>query len=101
MLFQVIHTHSAEDCPARSPEQLKPISAWWQALKKNPDVKVISGSVSPLDHTFYITVEAEDNMTLTRALGALASIGTGEVIPILMMDQAFSIAESGALRAKK
>jgi hypothetical protein len=101
MLFQVIHTHTSENCPARSSEQTKPISAWWQALKKTPDVKVLVGTVSPLDHTFYIVVEADDYQTLVRALGPLVSIGTGRVIPVLTMDQAFPMAETGAFRTSK
>ena len=101
MLFQVIHTHTVEDCPARSPEQTKPISAWWQALKKTPGVKVVAGNVSPLDHTFYITLEADDYPTLARALGPLVSIGTGRVIPVLTLDQTFPMAEAGAFRASK
>ena len=101
MLFEVIHTHTVEECPARSPEQLKPVSGWWQTLKKTPGVKVVAGYVSPLDHAFYITVEADDYPTLARALGPLLSIGTGRVIPVLTLDQAFPIAETGALRASK
>ena len=34
-------------------------------------------------------------------LGPLLSIGTGRVIPVLTLDQAFPIAETGALRASK
>jgi len=98
MIFQVIHVHSSEDCPARSPEQLKPITQWWQSLKRTSGIKVISGYVSPLDHTFYITVEAEDYTTLARNLGPIMSIGTGQVIPVMTLDQAFPLAEAGALR---
>ena len=101
MLFQVVHTHTTEECPARSLEQTKPMSAWWQALKKTPGVKVVGGNVSPLDHTFYISVEADDYATLARALGPLVSIGTGRVIPFLALDQAFPLAETGAFRTSK
>ena len=101
MLFQVVHTHTVEECPARRPEQTKPIFAWWQALKKTPGVKVVAGNVSPLDHTFYITVEADDYPTLARALGPLVSIGTGRIIPVLTLDQAFPMAEAGTFRASK
>ena len=101
MLFQVVHTHTSDDCPARSSEQLKPISAWWQALKKTPGVKVVTGNVSPLDHTFYVTVEADDYPTLARALGPLVGIGTGRVVPVLPLDQSFPMAESGAFRSPK
>jgi hypothetical protein len=63
--------------------------------------EVLSGYVSPLDHTFYVTVEADDYQTLARALGPLVSIGTGRVIPVITLDQAFPIAESGGFRATK
>ena len=101
MLFHVIHTHTVEDCPAKSPEQTKTYSAWWQTLKKTPGVKVLTGMVSPLDHTYYLTVEADDYPTLTRALGPIMSIGTGSIIPVLTLDQAFPIAETGAFRASQ
>jgi hypothetical protein len=101
MLFQVVHTHTNEDCPARSTEQTKRYSDWWQALKKTSGVKILSGYVSPLDHAFYINAEAEDYQTLARALGPLVSIGTGRVIPVITLDQAFPLAESGAFRVSK
>ena len=56
MLFQVVHTHNIETCPGRSPEQTKLLANFWQNLKKASGVKVVSGYVSPMDHTFYITV---------------------------------------------
>jgi hypothetical protein len=101
MLFHMIHTHTVENCPARSLEQVKPISAWWQAMKKTPGVKVLAGFVSPLDHTFYITVEADDYATLARALGPLVSIGTGRIIPVMTLDQTFPLAETGVFFAPK
>lgn len=101
MLFQVIHTHTIEDCPARSPEQAKPVSVWWQALKKSAGVKVLAGYVSPLDHTIYITVEADDYLTLARALGVLLVIGTGHVIPVVTLDQTLPLAEAGTFRSSK
>jgi hypothetical protein len=69
MLFQVVHTHTNETCPGRSPEQTKILANFWQNLKKASGVKVVSGYVSPLDHTFYITVEADDYPTLAKAQG--------------------------------
>jgi hypothetical protein len=101
MIFQVVHTHSNEDCPGRSPEQLKPVADWWHGLKKAPGVKVLAGYVTPLDHTYYITLEADDYSIVSRALGTLLSIGTGRVIPVLTMDQTLPIAESGAFRKSK
>jgi hypothetical protein len=101
MLFQVVHTHTNEDCPGRSPEQLKPIAEWWQGLKKAPGVKVLAGYVSPLDHTYYISVEADDYSTVSRALGTLMTIGVGHVIPVLTIDQTLPIAEAGAFRKSK
>ncbi len=101
MLFQVIHTHTNETCPAGSAEQSKRYNEWWQSLKKTSGVKVLSGYVSPLGHTFYITVEADDYTTLAKALGALVPIGSGNVIPVITLDQAFPIAEAGAFRGTK
>ncbi len=101
MLFQVVHTHTNVDCPARSNEQTKIYTDWWQALKKTPGVKVLSGYVSPLDHIYYIAVESDDYPTLAKALGPLLTIGTGQVVPVVTLDQAFPLAQAGALRATK
>jgi hypothetical protein len=99
MLFQVVHTHTYETCPGKSPEQAKRMSEWWQSLKKAPGVKVLTGYVSPMDHTFYITVEADDYPTLAKALGGLNSLGSGHTCPILTLDQTMPMAEAGAFRS--
>ncbi|MBM2827104.1 MAG: hypothetical protein HW403_1168 [Dehalococcoidia bacterium] len=98
MLFQITHTHTNETCPAQSPEQAKRFGEWWQAIKTNPDVKVLAGYVSPMDHTFHITVESDDYPTLSRALGPLNTIGMGHTSPVLTLDQALPMAETGAFR---
>ena len=98
MLFQVTHVHTNEHCPAQSPEALKRVSDWWQAIKNNAGVKVLAGYVSPMDHTFHLTVEADDNATLARALGPLNTLGQGHTSPILTLDQAFPMAAEGAFR---
>jgi hypothetical protein len=101
MLFQIVHSHTSQMCPAQSPEATKVVREWWQALKNTPGVKVQAGTVSPLEHTYYITVEADDYATLTRALGPLVGIGTGKVIPVLTLDQTLPMAEAGTFRASK
>jgi uncharacterized protein with GYD domain len=101
MLFQVVHTHTNETCPGRSPEQAKRLGEWWQSLKKTSGVKVLSGYVSPMDHTFYITVETDDYPTLARALGALNTYGAGRTSPVLTLEQTLPMAEAGAFRAAK
>ncbi len=101
MLFQVVHTHTNENCPAQSPEQAKRLGEWWQSLKKTPGVKVLTGYVSPMDHAFYITLEADDYPTMARALGALNTYGTGHTSPVLTLDQALPMAETGAFRASR
>ena len=98
MLFQVTHTHTNESCPAQSAEQAKRYAEWWQGLKNSPGVKVLAGYVATMEHTFHITVEADDYHTLARALGPLNTIGTGQTSPVLPLDQAFPMAEAGAFR---
>ena len=101
MLYQIVHTHTNETCPGQSTEQTKRLADWWQSLKKTPGVKVLAGYVSPMDHTFYITVEADDYPVLARALGPLNTYGTGRTSPVLTFDQLLPLAESGAFRASK
>jgi hypothetical protein len=101
MLFQVVHTHTNESCPAQSPERAKQFGEWWLSMKNTPGVKVLTGYVSPIDHTFYITVEADDYPTLARALGPLNTYGTGRTFPILTLDQTLPMVEAGDFRASK
>ncbi len=101
MLFQVVHTHTNETCPGRSTEQTKVLANWWQNLKKTSGVKVVAGYTSPMDHTFYITVEADDYPTLARALGPLNSYGEGHTSPVLTLDQTLALSEAGAFRTSK
>ena len=98
MLFQVTHTHTNETCPGAVPELTVKLGAWWQALKTNPDVKVVSGYVSPMDHTFYITLEASDYPPVARALGGLNAIGSGHTSPVILLDQALPMAQAGDFR---
>jgi hypothetical protein len=101
MLFQVVHTHTNVSCPGQSNEQAKRFGEWWQSLKKAPGVKVVAGYVSPMDHTFYVTVESDDYPTLARALGPLNTYGAGHTCPVLPLDQALPMVEAGAFRATK
>jgi hypothetical protein len=101
MLFQVVHTHTNEGCPGQSPEQGRRFAEWWQSLKKTPGVKVLAGYVSPMDHTFHITFEADDYPTMARALGPLNTYGSGHTSPVLPLDQAIPFIDAGDFRAKK
>lgn len=101
MLFQIVHTHTNETCPGQSAEQAKRLGEWWQSVKKASGVKVLSAYVSPMDHTFYITVEADDYPSLARAFGALNTYGAGRTSPILTLDQTLPMAEAGSFRATK
>ncbi len=100
MLFQVTHTHTNHDCPAGSPEVTKKFGEWWHGLKQTPGVKILAGYVSPMDHTFHITVEADDFPTLARALGPMNTMGTGHTSPVIPLDQALPMAEEGAFRVR-
>ena len=100
MLFQVTHVHTNEHCPAQSPEAMRRLGDFWQALKSAAGVKVLAGYVSPMDHIFHITVEADDYPALARALGPLNTIGEGHTSPVLAIDQAFPMAEEGAFRMR-
>ena len=98
MLFAVTHKHDHETCPGLFPDTLASLSQWWDGLKKNADVKVLSACIAPTDHVFYMTVEATDNLALARALGPLNGLGSGTVQPVVTFDQAFPLAETGAFQ---
>ena len=70
-------------------------------MKNTQSVKVIAGYVSPMDHTFHITVESDDYPMLARALGPLNTIGAGHTSPVITLDQAIPMAESGAFRMSR
>jgi len=98
MLFQVVHTHSHETCPGVFPDRLESYSRWWNGLKTNPNVKVLAGYVSPMDHVFHITLEADDFGAVSRAVGPLNAIGSGQISPVIGLDQALPMAEEGVFR---
>jgi hypothetical protein len=98
MLFQVVHTHSHETCPGVFPDKLTSYSQWWNGLKSSSNVKVLAGYVSPTDHVFHITIEADDFAQVARAIGPLNAIGSGTISPVLTLDQAMPLAEQGAFR---
>ena len=98
MLFQVTHVHTNETCPGTKPELMARMAQWWDGLKQSPDVKVLAGYVSPMDHTFHITLEADDNAALARAVGPLNALGTGHTSPVITLDAAIPLADAGAFR---
>jgi len=100
MLFQVTHKHSEQNCPGVFPDKLETYGRWWNEIKNTPGLKVLSGYVSPMDHTFYITVEADDNAVLARALGPLNAIGSGFTTPVITLDAAIPMADQGAFRPR-
>ena len=101
MLFEFVHSHTPENCPARGPDYVKAFSEWWQSVKKAPGVKILTGYVSPMDHTYYVTVEADDFAALTKAFGPMVGMGMGHFIPILSLDETLPIAKTGAFEAPK
>jgi hypothetical protein len=98
MIFQVTHTHNHETCPGANPDKFTTFSQWWDAVKKNQNVKVLGGYVSPIDHVFHITLEADDFGAVTRAMGPLNSIGSGDISVVLTLDAAMPLAEEGVFR---
>jgi len=70
-------------------------------MKNTQGVKVIAAYVAPMDHTFHITVESDDYPMLARALGPLNTIGAGHTSPVITLDQAIPMAESGAFRMSR
>jgi hypothetical protein len=100
MFFQVIHSHSEETCPGVFPDKLATFGAWWNEMKNTPGVKVLGGFVSPIEHNFYITLEADDFGMVARALGPLNTIGTGSITPVVTLDQAIPMADAGAFRPR-
>lgn len=98
MLFQITHLHTSDSCPGVVPDIGDRMGEWWQALKANPDLNVLGAYVSPMDHTFHITVEADDYAPVARAFGPLNAIGEGDTTPVITLDQAFPLADAGAFR---
>ena len=101
MIFQIVHTHTNVTCPGQSAEQAKRFGEWWQSVKKNTGLKILAAYASSMDHTFYITVEADDYPTVVKAFGALNTYGSGHMSPVLPLDQTLPWAEAGVFRASK
>jgi hypothetical protein len=101
MLFHLSHVHTNDTCPGAHPEILQRVTKWWDELKKDAGVKVISGYVSPTDHSFFITLEADDNAALARAVGPLNALGAGYTSPVIPLDDAFALAAVGTFELPK
>ena len=98
MIFQVTHTHRQEVCPGVDPQTGAAMKVWWEALKANPAVTVLGGYVAPMEHVYHLTIEATDLQALTRALGALNTVGGGRTVPVIPLEDAFALGEAGAFR---
>ncbi|MGE0135477.1 MAG: hypothetical protein AB7L91_15770 [Dehalococcoidia bacterium] len=98
MLFQVTHVHTSDQCPGTDDELGASMGQWWAGLKATAGVTVLSGYVSPMDHTLYITVEADEIGPLLRGLGPLNAIGSGYTTPIISLDQAMPLVDEGVFQ---
>ena len=98
MLFEIVHTHNHETCPGVHSDLLERYSKWWDEVKGTAGIKLLGGYVAPIEHTFYVTLEADDYGAVVRAMGPLNAIGTGQIVPVILLDQAMPLAESGTFR---
>lgn len=81
-LFFVVHTHTAESCPAKDPtqgnyllEHLSPANA------SANGVKILADAVLDGQHTFNLILEAEDESKIRSYLTPFEHAGTVEITP--------------------
>lgn len=81
-LFFAVHTHSADNCPAKDPtqgnnllEHLSPANA------RSNGVKILADAVLDGKHTFNLVLEAENESSLRSYLAPFEQIGTLEITP--------------------
>jgi hypothetical protein len=98
ILFHVTHTHTHETCPAGIQDRMDDFNGFLESLKSSTNVKVHGAFVVPLQHIFYFILEADDFGEVSRLLGPIMTLGSGEVTPVLTFDVAAPMAESGAFR---
>ncbi len=81
-LFFAVHTHSADNCPAKDPtqgnyllEHLNPANA------RSKGVNILANAVLDGKHTFNLILEAEDESRIRSYLAPFEQAGTLEITP--------------------
>ena len=90
-LFVVQHKHPADACPAGHPEMgpmlLKHVSS---QNATTFGVRVLSEAVVDGSHTFYLTVEADNDKMVNGFMGPFYQVGTVEIWPANSCEQVVS-----------
>jgi hypothetical protein len=82
MLFHVTHVHTAETCPADSPDRIK--ATFGQMFKNAADEGVTLHSVysNTVNHTFYMVAETDDMAKISAVFAPTLKLGTASIVPI-------------------
>jgi len=81
MLFQMVNTHTPENCPALKPGGLETFAATVKSAEAN-GVKIRSLHVAPWEHTMYGLLETDNAENLDRWFEPLSPFGITKVSPV-------------------
>jgi ketosteroid isomerase-like protein len=83
MQYMLIHTHTPENCFVGRPEDRRKCFADLKANFAKANVTVKGFYSSAPSHTYYVILEANDQIALQTSLSPLFRLGDGQLIPIM------------------
>jgi hypothetical protein len=83
MLFHVTHVHTAETCPADSPEKIKATFGKMLSIAEELGVKVHSMHSNNIAHTMYMVVETDSAESISKMMDPTLKIASAEISPIV------------------
>jgi hypothetical protein len=94
LLFLIVATHSAENCPGGVMRPDKMFTAKMDESMKKSGVKVVEGYLDAPGHVWYFILDANDAMALSNAVEPLRIIGTVKSSPVLKYSEALAWAKN-------
>jgi len=87
-LYVAHWTHTADNCPGRSPNGAKMLNSFWEGRKKAEEkgIKILGAYVTVTEHDYFILIEASDYAAVVEFFLPLIPSQTGKIVPVLTMD---------------
>ena len=93
MLFHVTHVHTHETCPAKPGDFELAKQTFGRVLTpehaQKAGVNLVASYVDAPAHTVYFIVEADSTEKLSFFLMPLLKLGSAEIRPVSMVDEAY------------
>ena len=88
MLVIVTHSHDPDKCPAIGGLREEFLDSLTEEKAREMGVKLLSAYANSLEHTIYLTIEAQNVLEIDRFVGkALRHVGTTRVTPVVSVKE--------------